>query len=239
MAAMAGGRSPGGDTPELPLWLEREWQAAYGRVKGYQPARRLWDLVLSADDRARLGGDPEAAYRRFGGAAGMWKQLRGVSVPRAVVDVGLALTVLDPGVGAALLREFGEAPDDPAAAVEHAVARGGLVVVESPRGAYWEGKPIPIDWERHGRPWALLFELARQAKAGAAVDAEVFHSGATADRRYVSKLKNRLVNTPDFPPDLGMAVVRVGPGTYRLDLPPEQVRVFVRGAVDAPSELRS
>jgi hypothetical protein len=220
----------------IPGWVKEEWQTAYLRVKGTAAALRLWHRVLSEEDRRRLGGDREAAYARHRGAAGMWMHLRGVSLPRAVVAVAVATGFLDAGAGQALLRALGEEPDDPAAAVEMAVAGGGLVLVEVSRQAYWGGEPIEIDWGRHTARWSLLWELARASKAGAAVDEYTLRGGSSTDPKFLTKQKSRMVKAGGFPPTLAELVVPAGRGTYRLDLPPARIRVFERGAGDSLRE---
>jgi hypothetical protein len=49
---------------------------------------------LTADDRARLGGTLEAAFARDRHPAQMWARLRGVSFPRAVLDVNRKLGLI-------------------------------------------------------------------------------------------------------------------------------------------------
>jgi hypothetical protein len=62
---------------------------------------------LTEDDRARLGGDLETCWRRLG-TAGIWIELCGVSVERAVVEVALSLGYSDDPTAKWLLREIGE-----------------------------------------------------------------------------------------------------------------------------------
>lgn len=227
---------PAGPGHALPARLVEAWRTAYLGAKAPDTAGWLWHRVLTADDRRRLGGDLDGAYARYGGAAGMWRHLRGVSVPQAVVEVATRYGRLDAATGRALLREFGEEPDDPAAAVESAVASGALVLVEVPRELYWAGEAVPVEWGRHAALWALVWELARASKAGAAVDEYVLRGGASTDPKYTTKLKSRLVRVAGFPATLAARVVSAGRGTYRLDLPPSRIRVFERGAGDSVRE---
>jgi hypothetical protein len=225
-----------GEWNALPEWVKEDWNTAYQRVRGTAPALRLWHRVLTAEERRRLGGDLDAAYARHRGAVGMWMHLRGVSVPRAAVAVAVAIGFLDAGTGQALLRALGEEPDDPQEAFDTAVAAGALVLVASPRQAFWGGEEIAIDWERHDKPWALLDELARAAKAGAAVDAMALRERGGRDTDVLKKRKCALVNADGFPLTLADLVVPVGRGTYRLNLLPARIRVFERGAGDALRE---
>lgn len=80
---MATVRSEAGAASGMPAWAEEEWKTAILRMKGTAAALRLWQRVLTDEDRRRLGGDLEEAYVQHCGAVGMWRHLRGVSVPRA------------------------------------------------------------------------------------------------------------------------------------------------------------
>ncbi len=224
---------PGGT---VPLWVQRDWETACGRAKGKVAAVRLWDRVLTMDDRRRLGDDLDAAYAKYSGAVGMWRQLHGVSAPRAVVAVAVAIGFLDAGTGRALLRALGEEPDDPADAVEAAVASRGLVLVESPPQAFWDGEPVEVDWAGHASLWNLLWTLARASKGRGTVDAFTLRERDTGDLKFVTKRKYKLIKAPGFPLSLADLVMPAGRGTYRVALPPERIRVFERGAGDAVRE---
>ncbi|MFM8273059.1 MAG: hypothetical protein ACKODX_12095 [Gemmata sp.] len=234
--ATATTQPPTGTGGTMPKWAEDEWQTAYLRVKGTAAALRLWDRVLTAEDRRRLGGDLEAAYARHRGAVGMWRHLRGVSLPRAVVDVGVRIGFLDADSGRVLLRVIGEEPDDPQEALEMAVAGGGLVLVEVSRQVHWEKGLVELDWGNHTAWWSFLWELARASKAGAAVDEYTLRGGSSKDPKYLTKQKSRMVKAGGLPPTLAALVVPAGRGTYRLDLQPARIRVFERGAGDSLRE---
>jgi len=220
----------------LPLWAQRDWETVCQRVKGTTAALRLWERVLTTKDRQRLGDDLEKAYFRYRGAVGMWRQLRGVSVPRAVVAVALQIGFLDAITGQVLLRELGEKPDDPADAVEAAVASGEFVLVEVPRQAFWDGKLIEVDWMRYTSQWGLLWALARASKGNSVVDACSLRERDMGDPKFVTKRKCRLVNAVGFPWSLADLVVSAGRGSYRIDLLPDRIRVFERGVGDSVRE---
>jgi hypothetical protein len=234
--AKATAQAPATRGEKIPAWVKEEWQTAYLRVKGATVAQWLWHRVLTKEEQQRLGGDLEAALTRHGGAFGMWRQLRGVSFPQAVVAVAVRLNLLDAGTGQALLRALGEEPDDPAEALEAAVTAGGLVVAEAPRQAFWDGEPIEIDWAVHTSLWELLWALARKSKAGAVVDAAALQDREEGDPKFVTKRKCRLVNRAGFPLSLADRVVSAGRGSYKLDLPPARIRVFESVAGDAARE---
>lgn len=219
----------GGRKQDHPIWVMEGWQTAYLRVKGLMAAEYLWNRVLTPDDRRRLGDDFEASYRD-GGAAGMWMRLRGVSPVRAVIDVGIAMNLVDPNVGASLLRYFGEVPANPAEALSHAVAKGGLVIQEFPRKAWWQGEEITIDWSKQNRSWALLTELARQSKAGLAVDRLILDEDSINDQGYIRKLVSRLSRLKGFPATLKATIARKEMETYRFEINRDRIHIFVRGA---------
>lgn len=144
---------------------QEELQATAARIGSKVAALRLWERVLTDDERQRLGGDVAVAWCRLG-TVGMWQRLRGVSPARAVADGALALGLLDEPSHRWLLREAGEVHDDAEAAIQQAVASGALVLVERPRSAYWDCEAVAVDWDRHGALWDYFWELCRHAKAG-------------------------------------------------------------------------
>lgn len=207
-------------------WVRDVWETVRQGVIPATVAERLWERVLTHDDRRRLGGDLERAWRRCHGTAGIWMHLRGVSYSRAVVAVATRCLGLDADTGAALLRELGEIPNDPVDAVEWAVQAGHLVVVETPRQAFWEQMEIKIKWARHNVSWKLLWELARVSKAGEVLDAESFRGAPTSNAACLTKARSRLVNSDQFPTSLEDRIVVARRASYRIDLPAEQIRVF-------------
>ncbi|MBN9119350.1 MAG: hypothetical protein J0I06_09340 [Planctomycetes bacterium] len=88
--------------------VKEGWHTAYLRVRGAPPAVRLWDWVLTEEEKQRLGGELDTAYARHRGAVGMWMHLHGVSLPQAVVAVALAIGFLDAATGRKLLGMCGE-----------------------------------------------------------------------------------------------------------------------------------
>jgi len=94
-----------------------ELQEHYLRVKAAGSAVRLWERVLTPQDRNRLGGDLPTAFQD-GGTVGMWMKLRGVSGNRALVEVAKKLNFLDEGTSEWLLRELGELSEDLASSLQ-------------------------------------------------------------------------------------------------------------------------
>lgn len=208
---------------KLPSRFEEEMKANALRIAPLVSAAALWDRVLSAEDRRRLGDDFEAAYRMHR-TAGMWAYLRGVSRPRAVVDVAYALGFATLHTRTWLLRELGEVHDSEEDALCAAVAGGGLVLRERPREAYWAGQEIPLNWEQRSALWNYFWCLCQCAKTGRELDYTQLGEEVRPDAAV--KQKSRLLRTPGFPAELGARIQRAGRGAQRLDVPAPQIRLF-------------
>ena len=203
--------------------VQEELQAAYLRVSPGASALRLWERVLSEQDRARLGGDFQRALSEFG-AIGMWMKLRGVSPQRAVIDIAKKIGFITDETREFLLRGIGDISDDPKQAIAKAVSDGALILVERPRTAYWNQDRIEVDWNANPKLWEYLFELCRYAKAGRPLLPVIF--GENADQYHLIKLKSRLSKFAGFPPLLSDRIVSAGEGMQRFDIPPEEIRIF-------------
>lgn len=215
-------------TSQPPRPWELELTANATRVRSVPAAERLWERVMTEEDRQSLGGDFQTAFARYG-TAGMWAQLRGVSRQRAAADVGHALGLMDDATHQWLLRELGQLANDSEQAIEDAVQSGALVLVERPRAAYWQREEIVADWEHRSRLWEIFWELCRRGKARQPLDWDQFQ---TRDYQFVTKLKSRLTGLPDFPAALAEHMVSAGRGAQRLDLPPGEIRLFEQVAPD-------
>jgi hypothetical protein len=208
----------------MSLAAKTEFESIAASIQSNTAALRLWEQVLTGPERHRLGGDLAVAWCRLRGTVGMWQRLRGVSVPRAVADVALELGLIDDRRHRWLLREAGEVHDDAEAAIQQAVASGGLVLAERPREVYWHGKAIAVDWDRHGALWDYFWELCRHAKAGQPIDRMTFP--AATDPAVVAKYKCRLAAQRGFPRSLAVRIKPAGRYAQQLDVPPDQVRLF-------------
>lgn len=200
-----------------------ELKTAYQRVRAAPSALRLWERVLSQEDRVRLGGDFAGAYAVHG-TVGMWMRLRGVSFQRALVDVAGKIGFITAETQEYLLRGMGDLEDDPKKAIAQAVSDGALVLVERPQAAYWNGEEIAVQWHANPKLWKYVFELGREVKAGRPLKPSIF--GENADVYYLTKVKSRLGKLAGFPPSLGDLIVPAGQGTQRLSIPPQQIRIF-------------
>ncbi len=227
--------SKGAEQNSLSEKASKELELNAGRIGAFACAERLWERVLTNEERQRLGGDLQTLYRECGTAAGIWKKLRGVSDRRAIIDVARAINVLDEQSFRWLLREIGEGYDDPEETLQAAIGSVALVLVARPRAAYWKGKPIDVDWKRRSVLWNFLWELCRLAKTGAPIDC--MDLGESAHPDSVTKKKSRLLNESGFPVELGDRIVPVGTGTQKLDVPPAEIRMFELASVDCLKEL--
>lgn len=194
----------------------------YYRIQCPSSAQRLWERHFSADDRQRFESDLDSVYRRYH-TAGMWANLRGVSLDRAVLDVGRALNFLTQPDYEWLIREIGEYPTAEEA-MAAAITAGDLVLMECPREAHWNSAEIAVDWNRFDASWEFLWELSRHAKSRNSVDRMTFGSDAPED--IVTKRKHRLSSMSPFLDSLADLIVPAGRGTQRLTLAPERIRIF-------------
>jgi hypothetical protein len=151
-------------------------------------------------------------------------RLRGVSYPRAIVEIGIALNQLDAQTGRWLLREFGEATGEAQIDRELAIRAGSLVLSEQPREAHWASQRIEIDWGRRSALWVFFWELCRHGKGGQALDGTAF--GEEVAKNFVAKQKSRLVNLAEFPLELADKIQTAGHGSQALQLPPQEIRLF-------------
>lgn len=114
--------------------------------------------------------------------------------------------------------------DDGREKLAQSVADKFLVLADSPRRAFCNSQLIDVNWERKPMLWELLWELASRAQNGLPVDRELLSNKksqrAIRDRR--SDLGALL------PPALNERIVSAGRYTYRLDLPPAEIAMFVQ-----------
>lgn len=113
--------------------------------------------------------------------------------------------------------------DDGREKLAQSITENRLVLVESPRRAFFGAELILVDWDRKPMLWELLWELASRAQAGLSVDRELLSNKksqrAIRDRR--SDLGALL------PPELNERIISAGRYTYRLNLPPTEIALFM------------
>ena len=201
---------------------EKKFESCYFQVQSPPAASLLWNGLTSAEQRA-LGGDFPSALVKWS-TARMWMRLRGVSKPRAIIDVAARLAIITEWEKSWLLQAIGE---DNAVVdqIARCVTDGHLVLDDRSRSVHWKGEAIPIDWRTKKSQWNFLWILCQKAKAGRAVESADF--GETEVRLdYATKTKSRLCRQEEFPRDLAALMVPAGRGQIRLELPPDQIRLF-------------
>ncbi len=203
--------------------VHEELLATSLRVSPPFSALRLWERVLTEQDRARLGGDFQRAFAELG-TVGMWMKLRGVSKERALIEVAKRIGFITDETQEFLLRGIGDITDEPEKVIAKAVTDDPLVLIERPRTAYWNQEKISVDWDANPKLWEYLFELSKHAKAGRPLHPSTL--GDDVDPYYLTKVKSRLSKFEGFPPSLSDRIESAGKGTQRLDVPPAQIRIF-------------
>lgn len=194
------------------------------RVRTPNTALALWQRVFSEQEKARLGDDLEAAYKK-GGAVAMWSAVHGCTKVRAVIEIAHTLNLLTSSDRRWLLREAGELLDADAA-YDDAIQRNELVLNASLKEIYWKGERIEFDWSKHEAKWTFLWELACHAKADLPIDYTIF--GETKNQNYPSKTKSEIGNLDCFPLDLTDAIESLGKGEQKLQIAAEEIRLFER-----------
>ena len=105
-----------------------------------------------------------------------------------------------------------------------AIASKSLVLVESPRGAWWKRGRIDQDWDRKPKLWELLWELVARAQLGRTVDR--FQLSNNKSERAIRDRRSDLGRL--LPPELNALIVSAGQYTYRLNLPADESALLLR-----------
>ena len=100
------------DERDLPVSVVEKLRESLMRLKTFTVASRLWNKGFSDHDRQKLGGDLQTAYRRLG-TVGMWRELRGGTLERAIVEASSKLSFLNDFYRDWLLGELGETLKSP------------------------------------------------------------------------------------------------------------------------------
>jgi hypothetical protein len=120
------------------------------------------------------------------------------------------------------LGDLRRLPQNEAGALEMAISRGGLVLVENPRRAYWERKLIDTDWNTYNQPWQLLVTLAHKARHSMPVETRDLYDNDKD--RALANVRNHLKNR--IPASLNSAIEPVRPKQYVLRLDRQKVTIF-------------
>lgn len=92
---------------DLPERLRQKLEELEPRVHGVVAATVVWTRVFSDTDRKALGDDDYAAWKKYGGTAGMWATVREVSRDQAIVAIAYALDWVDTKTSSELLKALG------------------------------------------------------------------------------------------------------------------------------------
>jgi hypothetical protein len=106
--------------------------------------------------------------------------------------------------------------------VADALAAKALVLVESPRAAYWRGELLEVRWEDCPLLWELLGALARRGQQAQAVDRFCLSNPGSA--RAIVDRRSRLGRL--LPIELDDQITAAGRRTYRLALAATDIALF-------------
>jgi hypothetical protein len=187
----------------------------YLRVCSWTAFKRVWERVLTPQERNAFP-DGMASVWNTQGTIGLWMFLRRCSRMRSILDLAFRLNFLTETDYQWLLRETREDVEN----VNVACGRFPLVIVESPRAAYWRGEEIGIDWEGSHALWDYFHRVCEQASRGLGADASHFREGCQPE--MISHRKCRLVNDDNFPIEL-RDLIRVSGAEHRLHLSPNEI----------------
>jgi hypothetical protein len=184
---------------------------------------KLHEQLLTTNERHDY--DEEARQWERPVPIDMWiTRRRGISHKLAIVQLAYRADVLPLSDRDWLLRELGEeCPID--WEIQHAVSLGGLVVVDAPRVAFWDGLKIRLHWKDKPMMWRTLSQLAAKARINAPLtEADIYRREAASNSalaNVIGRLKKKL------PPTLS-ALIRPGieSRTHQLHLDPDRIRVF-------------
>ena len=138
------------------------------RIRNFEGAQYLWERVLTQGERKRLDDNLELAYQRYGGTLGLWLNVRGGTLLRALVEVAYSLGFLTATDREWLLRELGDQP----------------------------AVPILIEWNRELGELRFNGELIRKVRKKVAKNViEVFD--AFQDNGWVKRIEDPLSVQPD------------------------------------------
>ena len=151
------------ELPEPPLKISpraREvLETQYYRIESPMAGQRMWDELLSPDERRRLGGDFVEAYAHYR-TIRMWVKVRGVCADRALAELAHLLGFIDVHRRDWLLRELGESVPCPEHELqpewdrERLVLKLGTDVIRTVRGLRQAANIVAIldAFEEHGWP---------------------------------------------------------------------------------------
>lgn len=94
------------DLTSMPAPVKEVLQTAFDRIQPYPSAELLWQKILTAAERKKLGRNLDEAFKNLG-THGMWVELRGGSGFKAILEVARKLDHVSEQDYVWLLRELG------------------------------------------------------------------------------------------------------------------------------------
>lgn len=191
-----------------------------GRLTTWDAAKSVWEQVFSLLERRSFGDDLDFAFKQVG-VIEMWRRARGDSSVRAAIEIPYELGGISSQTRQWLLREIGEEDFSSEILIQQAINERGLVLVDNPRSASWDGRSIDVEWDTCPALWSYLWALAKAAKSGDVLDQFRLAEGNPG------VLKNRkfhLGKKVEFPRSL-FALIEGGQ-EHRLNIPPDLIVVF-------------
>lgn len=155
----------------LPGQVRNALETAALRIQNPAGAEFLWDRVLTPGERKRLGNNLESAYQRYGGTVGLWLNVRGGTLQRAVVEVAYSLGLLVETDRRWLLREL-----------EESLSKTAV--------------PVVIEWDCKLGELRFNGELIRNVRTKMA-DNVVAVLDAFQDNGWVEQIEDPLSDRPD------------------------------------------
>ena len=111
------------------------------------------------------------------------------------------------------------------AALEEAIATGGLVLDQQKHQIYWAGQLVPVEWSRKSRRWDFLLALARSRGINDIGLTDIYsRKDRVPGDSAISTLKDRVARS--LPTELRKKLMPgLEAGTYRLDLQAAEIHI--------------
>ncbi|MCG6157271.1 hypothetical protein [Rubinisphaera margarita] len=185
-------------------------------------AARVWEEVLTPEEKKRLGGEFYQALNDHRTTVAWLQKLHNLSYQRSVIEVGRRLGWLSDSKADWLLREGGEEPINLSQC--EAINRGHLVIERYSRTVWWQTELLEITWGNKHAVWDFFLLACEHAKENKPMDH--FSFGADARENIVSQRRHALKLIPGFPSQLLACFESVGRGTQRFNFPGGQIHLI-------------
>jgi len=229
---------------QLPAESEAQLQELVDKTHSPSMALKLWEK-LSRDERARLGGDVDAAIRDHGSAGALYAAIYGCESPaESVVKAAAKLRLIDGDQRAELLQDIylveghrgagvvpvlDGLPERIETDIKKAKTDYRLVLVEGSgiRWMFWDGQYLDIDWSSQSKAWEFLWELARAASGGIPLDRNCLASSEKVSIKERSRGLRDALRKSEALKKISKSFIELlmseEKDTYRIDLPKSQI----------------